>query len=349
MVAALADDLSEAQAERQLDARGLLVTPGLVDVHTHLYWGVSHYGIEPDPHCLARGVTTALDAGTAGAQTFPAFRRFIIEQAGTRILALLNVSAMGMIHAGVGELEDLRYADTDLTVRVAREHPGLVVGLKVRLGEPNVADNGLAALAKAREAADRLGGVPIMVHLSQTVVPLTEILARLERGDLVTHCYHGYEHGILDGRGGVVGAARDAAERGIIFDVGHGVGSFKWEVAEQAVSQGFLPGTISSDIHAYSAPGPAVDLVTTLSKFLHLRLSLDQVLERATGAAARAMGLAERLGTLRIGAEGDLTLLEVEDDDFPLTDCHGQTRVGHRRLAPRHVVKGGVERVLAPA
>ena len=289
-VATLAEDLSAAEAERRLDARGLLVTPGLLDIHTHLYWGVSHYGIEPDPHCLARGVTTAVDAGTSGAQTFPAFRRFIIQQSDTRVLALLNLSAMGMIYEGVGELQDLRYADVDFAVRVAREHPGLIVGLKVRMGEPIVGDQGVPALRLARQAADQLGGLPIMIHLSQTIVPLAEILAHLERGDLATHCYHGWEHGILDERGQFVPAARAAAERGVLFDVGHGMGSFKWEVARQGIAQGFLPGTISSDIHAHSVRFPAVDLVTTLSKLLHLGLSLEQVVARATSLAAAAVG-----------------------------------------------------------
>lgn len=342
LVAAVEDDLPADSAAEVLDAGGLLVTPGLIDVHTHVYYGVSHYGLEPDSTSLARGVTTVLDTGSAGAQTFPAFRRFIIDVAATRILALLNVSVMGMLYEQVGELLDLRYVDNALTLRIAREHLDVVVGLKLRMARRLVGENGPRALELSRQAADALGA-PLMVHIGDSEVSLDEILAALRSGDIVTHAYHGLPEGILDGQGRVKSAVREAAERGVRFDVGHGRGSFSWRVAERALAGGFLPGTISSDLHTHNIDGPVFDLVTTLSKFLHLGLSLDETISRCTSQAASILGrgLADRLGGLRPGQEGDVSLLELQEGRFDFVDSEGETRVARQRLVPRGVVRAG--------
>jgi dihydroorotase len=342
LVAAVADDIPASQATEVLDASGLLVTPGLIDVHTHVYYGVSHYGLEPDSTSLAKGVTTVLDTGSAGAQTFQAFRRFIIDVAATRVLALLNVSVMGMLYEQVGELLDLRYVDNALTLRVARDNPGVVVGLKLRMAERMVGPNGPRALELAREAADALGA-PLMIHIGDSLVSLETILDALRAGDIVTHAYHGLSEGILDQQGRIKPAVRAAAERGVRFDVGHGRGSFSWRVAEQALAEGFLPGTISSDLHTHNLDGPVFDLPTTLSKFLHLGLSLEETLSRCTNRAAPVLGagLADRIGSLRPGLEADVALFALEEGRFDLVDAHGETLVGQHKLVPRGVVRGG--------
>jgi dihydroorotase len=244
-------------------------------------------GVEADPNCLRRGVTTAVDAGSAGASTFPAFHRYIIEVAATRVVAMLNISTIGMARddggeEAIGELEELRWANVDRAIEVARAYAGAIVGIKVRLGPGQVGPDPAQcreALRRAQQAADAIGK-PTMVHIGATTVPLDEILGALKRGDIITHCYHGRDQGILDERGQVRPAVRQAVERGINFDVGHGAGSFNWGVARQALEQGLLPGTISSDIHTWNIAGPVYDLATTASKFLHLGVPLLEVLRR---------------------------------------------------------------------
>src|SRR5712691_11068394 len=213
-----------------VDVTGLIVTPGLIDLHTHLYHGVSHYGVDADTHCLRRGVTTAVDAGSAGAQTFQGLRRYVIERAETRILAFLNIAVGGMITSLVGELEDIRWASAAQAIASARANPDLIVGIKVRLGHQMVGNDPAPAMRLAMEAADALD-LPLMVHVIDMRPPISWLLPYLRRGDVVTHCYHGNEGGILDSAGNVLAGVRRARERGVLFDVGHGVGSFAYRVA----------------------------------------------------------------------------------------------------------------------
>ena len=220
----IADRLETLSSELVLDARGLVVVPGLIDLHVHVFWGVSHYGIDPDPHCLGRGVTTAVDAGSAGAYTFGALRRYIMDTARTRILAFLNVAGPGMISPSVGELRERGHLDADATQRTIAADRPLIRGIKVRLSREVVGANGQAALLAALRAAED-SGVPLMVHVGNTPFPLPRVLRELRPGDLVTHCYHGRRRGIVDGRGHLIEAARRAADRGVLFDVGHGRGS----------------------------------------------------------------------------------------------------------------------------
>ncbi|MEP7024025.1 MAG: amidohydrolase/deacetylase family metallohydrolase, partial [Actinomycetota bacterium] len=226
-----------------VDAAGLIVTAGLVDLHTHLYEGVSHYGVDPDTYCLRRGVTTAVDAGSAGAQTWPGFRRYVIERSQTKVLAFLNIAVEGMITNLVGELEDIRWASPEQAVARARANPDLIVGIKVRLGYQMAGPDPVPAMRLARQAADALE-LPLMVHVIDMRPPISWLLPYLTAGDVITHCYHGNEGGILDDDGRVFAEVRRARERGVLFDVGHGVGSFAYRVARAAIEQGFAPDTI---------------------------------------------------------------------------------------------------------
>src|SRR5262245_27225434 len=346
-IVAVASDLKPAPGEETLEARGLLVTPGLVDLHVHVFPGASHYGIEPDPHCLGTGTTTVVDAGSAGALTFGAFKKYVIEVAETRILPFLNISATGMLSPDVGELEDLRFVDKSKALQTIEAHRGLIRGVKVRLSRELVGNNARAALGIARETAEA-ARLPIMVHPGDTPIGLAEILGALRPGDVLTHCYHGREEGVLE-RERVRPEARRAVERGVIFDVGHGRGSFSFTTARHALAQGLSPGTISSDLHVYNVAGPVFDLATTMSKLLALGISLGEVVRMTTAAPARAIGGGDLIGTLRPGAAADVTLLRIESGSFTFTDSHGESMVGGDRLAPVRVVRGGVVRAAASA
>jgi dihydroorotase len=331
----------------ELDASGLIVVPGLVDLHTHLYRGVSHYGIDADAYCLDRGVTTAVDAGSSGAQTFPGLRSYIIERSRTRILAFLHIAVQGMITNLLGELEDLRWASVAQAVERARAHPDVIVGIKVRLGYQMVGDDPAPAMRLAREAADSLG-LPLMVHVIDMRPPISWLLPYLGRGDIVTHCFHGNEGGVLDADGTLFPEVWRARERGVRFDIGHGVGSFSYQVARSAIAQGFPPDTISSDLHAHNLFGPAYDQATTLSKLLHAGMELPDVIRATTVTPAEAARRQDRIGALVPGREADLTGFELRTGHWALPDAAGATEVVERLLVPRLVVRAGEVRRLDP-
>jgi dihydroorotase len=331
---------ARVEAERTIAVTGLLVVPGLVDLHTHVYRGVSHYGIDADDHCLWRGVTTAVDAGSAGAQTFPGLRELVIDRVKTRVVAFLHIAVQGMISSLVGELEDVRWAAPDQAVARAREHADVVVGVKVRLGYQMVGQDPGPALRAARWAADELG-LPLMVHVIDMPRPITWLLPSLGAGDIVTHCYHGNEGGILDARRRVFPEVFEARERGVVFDVGHGIGSFTWRVARAALAQGFPPTTISSDVHAYNVEGPVFDQPTTLSKLLALGMPLAEVVRATSSASASAIGREDRLGSLAPGREADVTVLELVSGSHRLTDGAHESVVAAEALVPRWVVRAG--------
>jgi dihydroorotase len=267
-IARLASDIPGADARHVLNAEGRIVTPGLIDVHTHVYDGVAPLGIPADPTCIAKGVTTALDAGSAGAHTFPGLRKYVINVVDTRVYALLNISVVGQSTLSDdnphGELLDLRYANPKLAVRTIEQNRDVILGVKIRLTRSIAGDHDLKALHLAREAADAVK-LPMMVHIGDTHSTLDDILAVLKKGDVVTHSYRGGDGGILDASGRVLASVRSAVARGVHLDVGHGAGSFSFDVAENALKQDLLPGTISSDVHQFNVNGPVFDLVTTLS------------------------------------------------------------------------------------
>ena len=347
-VAAVAERIDPASARQVVDCTGHIVAPGLIDLHVHVFPGVSHYGIDPDVHCIAKGVTTAMDAGSAGADTFPGFRKYVIEASATRLFASLNISSQGMLNADIGELQDIRFANVPRALQTIEANRDLILGVKVRLTRHSLVSEeaGIRPLHLAREAADA-AGLPIMVHPQDAWVDsLDDILAVMGKGDILTHCFHAMSCGILDENRRVRPAVWDAVERGVIFDVGHGAGSFDWAVAETALAQGFLPQTISSDLHIYNVDGPVYDLATTVSKFLHLGLSLDDALAKVTAIPAGVMGMADAIGTLKVGAWGDAVVLAVEEGSFPLIDSAGVTRSGRQMLTPRVVIRQG--QVYAP-
>jgi len=341
-------ELDVMAARQVLDASGMLVVPGLIDMHVHVHWGVSHYGIDADASCLAHGVTTAVDAGSAGAYTYPSLKRWIIDASQTELYAFLNIAYPGMIGDQIGELEDERNLDEALAIRVARAPE--ILGIKARMDRVG-AHRAPDILARAIGVAEAVGK-PVMVHIGSARrmnAPLDAVLELLRCGDIVTHMYHGKDGGLIDEGGRVRGSVQSARQRGVLFDVGHGAGSFSFAVAQAALEQGFVPDIISSDLHTYSLLSPVIDLPTTLSKFLCMGMSLSDVIARATAAPAACIGQASRLGHLMPGAEADISLLRLEEGDYIYTDSEGSTMRGNQRLRPAFTLKRGSLVGLGPA
>ena len=342
-VSAISDEIPTSDAREVLNAEGCFVTPGLIDLHVHVFYGVSHFGIEPDPTCLARGATTVVDAGSAGADTFPGFRKYVIDVSDTRILAQLNISSQGMLTQEIGELENPDYADIGKACQMIEQHRDIILGVKVRLTRESIVGERaqMLPLHSAREAADA-AGLPIMVHPQDAwCESIDDILAFMGERDILTHCFHDMECGILDETGKIRDAVHAAIERGVIFDVGHGAGSFSWDVVQKAMAQGVEPTTISSDLHVYNVNGPVYDLVNVVNKFLYLGMSLDDALAKVTSIPAETILMPGQVGTLAVDAWGDAVIFELREGEFPLIDARDQVRVGKQKLEPIAVVKGG--------
>jgi dihydroorotase len=343
-IARLAANIPETEARQVLDARGKIVTPGLIDIHVHVYDGVAPLGIPADPNCIAKGVTTVVDAGSAGAHTFPGLRKYVINVVDTRVYALLNISVVGQSTLSSdnphGELLDLRYANPKLAIRTIEQNRDVILGVKIRLTRNIAGDHDLEALKLAREAADAVR-LPLMVHIGGTRSPLAAILAMLKNGDVVTHSFRASPGGILDDRGRIFKEVRKAVSDGVHLDIGHGAGSFSFDTAEKALRQELLPGTISSDVHQFNVNGPVFDLATTLSKFLHLGLTLEQVIERATANPAHTFGFPKGLGMLREGSDADVAVFSLNEGRFEFTDSLGEKRTGAHKLVPVATVKSG--------
>ena len=342
-VAAVSDNIPISEAREVLDANGCFVTPGLIDLHVHVFYGVSHFGIEPDSTCLARGATTVVDAGSAGADTFPGFRKYVIDVSDTRILAQLNISSQGMLTQEIGELENPDYADVGKACRMIEAHRDIILGVKVRLTRESIvgARAGMLPLHRAREAADA-AGLPLMVHPQDAwCQSIDDILAVMGKRDILTHCFHDMPCGILDENGKIRDSVHAALERGVIFDVGHGAGSFSWDVVNKAMAQGVEPTTISSDLHVYNVDGPVYDLVNVVNKFLYLGMPLDDALAKVTSVPADTILMPGEVGTLAVGAWGDAVVFELREGAFELVDARGQSRTGTQKLEPIVVVKSG--------
>lgn len=340
-VAAIGDDLA-AGALVVEDAAGLVVTPGLIDLHTHVYWGGTSLGV--DPLVLARGgCTTVADTGSAGPGNYRGFLEHVIRPSPVRILAYLNVSFAGIYgfskRVMVGESGDLRLMAPLDAVEVAQAHRDTLVGIKVRVGFNASGNSGLVPLDIARQVAEQVG-MPMMVHIDVPPPTLPEVLARMRAGDILTHSFRPFPNTPATSDGKVHPAVAEARERGIIFDIGHGMGSFSFDTARVMLDNGFMPDCISSDVHALCIDGPAFDLATTMSKFVCLGMPLTEVIRAATERPAAALQRPD-LGTFKPGSAGDATLLALEEGRFTYRDSVNAELTGRLRLASRGVVIGG--------
>lgn len=338
-IAAVDRDIPAEAAFRVIDAIDQLVTPGLIDLHSHVYHSCTYWGVDADVVGSRTGVTTWLDVGSAGAMNLIGFREFIVKPSTVRIYALLNISSIGLTGSNY-ELANLNYCDTDLFKRMTDLNRDLVLGVKVRMGTPTVGEHGIEPLKRARRAADECE-LPLMVHIAERPPEAEEVLALMRPGDILTHCFTGLSMKIVDDEGRLFDFAKRAWDAGVIMDIGHGAGSFSFRTAEALLAAGRRPDVISTDIHQQSINGPMFDLPTCLSKFLAMGMPLPEVIRAATTRPAEVLGLAGEIGTLRPGALADIALFRLERGRFPFYDISGAMREGRELLRNTLTIVGG--------
>lgn len=341
-VVALEPQIAPERAQQTIDASAMLVVPGLVDLHAHVYPQGSALGLPADELVPYTATTTYVSAGDAGANNFSALKHFIIAQGRSRIFAFLHISNIGLAGFPVGETLNLDYADVDLAARTVAENRDLVLGVKVRVSKSVVGGNGLAPLQRAIAAAERAGGgAKVMCHIGDAPGELSALLDLLRPGDILTHSYSGAGNNVVQ-NGRLLEAALAAKRRGVVIDVGHGGGSFDYTVAVPAIEQGLTPNTISSDIHALSGNTPGKPyLPWVMSKFLNLGFSLEDVVAMATVNPARIIDRVDKLGTLQLGAPADVSILELVEQPVSFVDTRGNQRKGARWLKPVQTVRAG--------
>ncbi|CAN5632462.1 amidohydrolase/deacetylase family metallohydrolase [soil metagenome] len=338
-IAAVEPDIDPAQAATVFDATGEYVSPGLVDLHTHVYWGATYWGIEPDPVAARSGVTTWLDVGSAGAYSFPGFRRYVVEASKSKVFSLLNLSSIGLI-GPTWELANIDYCDIDLARTIVDANRDVIVGIKARIDSSTTRGTGIKPLALARELADAVE-LPLMTHIGVGPPTIEEVIPHLRPGDIVTHCFTGHSMKLLDDDGNLLPEIAALRNAGLVLDIGHGAGSFSFETAEKMLAQGIMPDVISTDIHQLAIQGPMFDMTTTLSKFLALGMSVSQVIECATSKPAAAIRRPE-LGTIRPGAAADIATFRIEHGDFTFQDIFMKERKHTQRLVNTLTVIDGV-------
>jgi dihydroorotase len=341
-IVAVAAKLDAKDALKAVDVQGLYVTPGLIDIHTHVYTGTgeraSYAGdlsLAPDGFTFRVGVTTVADAGCSGWRNFEDFKQRIIDRSRTRIYAFLNIVGNGMRGSRYeNELKDMEAAPS---IEMAKKYPGLIVGIKTA----HYAGPEWTPVENAVEAGTA-AGIPVMVDFGtdHPTRPLAELLAKkLRPGDIYTHCYSGLRHELLDD-GKLNPGMLEGRKRGVIFDVGHGGGSFTWRVAVPAIEQGFLPDSISTDLHTGSMNAGMKDMLNVMSKFLAMGMKVDDVIARSTWNPAREIHH-EELGNLSPGSPADVTVLRVETGNFGFTDMYGARQHGRQRFVAELTLRDG--------
>jgi dihydroorotase len=346
-VARMAPAVEVPEGCRAIDASGLLVTPGLVDCHVHAFrWG-HLISLDVDPVSSQSGVTTFVDGGSAGSLHFMAFRRFVIDDVRSNLYALLNVSATGQTVDGLKgvdawENDDLRFLHLDSAVETVEKNRDLIVGIKVRI---HTGLTSLLPMAAARELADAVG-LPLVVHVMKAPPAFRDLLPYLKAGDVVTHMYHPGPGCLVDRNGKVAPEYVEARQRGVLFDTGTARFHTCHPVARAAIAEGFLPDTISTDLCLTNYRHITIDMPTTLTKFMALGLSLEQVLRRATIEPAKSLPAERGHGQLAEGLPADIGLFAIETGEFVYEDFFGNALQAHRRLICRGTIKDG--RLLTP-
>jgi len=329
-----------------IDVKDQIVTPGLIDVHLHLMKGLGAFGADPDVFGVGSGVTTVVDAGSAGHSLLNVFRNYVTDNAKTRVLNYVNLSTLGGVTGpGYSILADPRLIDEDKIEKTVEANRDIIVGIKIMATGGALGAQGLKPLERARKLGDSLK-LPLLVHIGESwtkdtaPVHVGDVLKYLRPGDIVTHMFTVHPGGLLDGNGKLWPQVRDAKESGILMDVGHGLHNLNFDVARRVLDQGLRPDGVSTDGHRGNRAGPVYDLPTTMAKLMALGVSLNQVIEMATANAAKLLGRDGDLGTIRAGQPADISVLKLEEREWQAVDSQKGTIPAHHALVPRYAIRG---------
>ena len=344
-ISEVAPNIRPGPDTRVIKADGKIVTPGLIDLHTHVYHGVNQTGVDPDLAGVRAGVTTVVDAGSAGCYTFGGFPEHVAPKAKTRIICMLHISRTGLsFQPEISGRDDI---DFDETVSVIRANKPLIQGVKVRAVGPAVPTLGVEMVELAKRAANE-GGVRLMVHIGDRSIGESggptitrELLPTLEPGDIITHLFSGNAGRILDDGGKVLPEIMEAQERGVFFDTAHGRQNFSFDVAKAALDQGVRPRSISTDLTIPGRLNTVHSLAEMLSRFMALGFGLVDVIRMATSEPAKALDMDGEIGSLAVGRAADISVLEEHTGDWLFRDTDGGELRSDKALAPVLAVKAG--------
>ncbi len=329
-----------------IDVKDLIVTPGLIDVHLHLMKGLGAFGVDPDVFGIGSGVTTVVDAGSAGHSLLNVFRNYVTKNAKTRVLNYINLSTLGGVTGpGYSILADPRLIDEEKITAAVEANRDIIVGIKIMATGGALGSQGMKPLERARQLGDELK-IPLLIHIGESwtkgtePVAVGEVLKYLRPGDIVTHIFTGHPGGLLDADGKLWPQVRDAKESGVLMDVGHGLHNLNFDIARKVLDQGLEPDGVSTDGHRGNRAGPVYDLPTTMAKLMALGFSLDDVVEMATTNAARLLGRQNELGTLRVGQPAEISVLRLEDRDWTAVDSQKGTIPARHALVPVYAIRG---------
>ncbi len=316
----IGENLKKDENEEVLDIKGNIITAGFIDINTHVYHGETAIGIDPDKVGVELGVTSVIDAGTSGADTFEDFYNRIIKNSKTKVFAFLNIASLGL--KTLNELNDMSNIDFEKIKKIVEKYKGTIVGIKARASASVVGENGIAPIKKAKEIAKELG-IPIMVHIGNAPPKVEEVLNLLEKGDIVTHCYHNKENNLVKDIG-MLEEALEAKKRGVLFDIGHGNSSFSFDIGKKAIKDGFSPDFLSTDIYDKNIEEPVKSQINTLNKMLYLGLNLEECISKLTKEPAEKLSLGN-IGEIKIGFKADFTVFELIDEQIELIDSVNKT------------------------
>jgi len=331
-------NIATERALKVFSAKGRVVTPGFIDVHVHCFEGVS-FGINADRYCLSRGVTTVVDAGSAGYSTIVNFRKFIAVPSTTRILSLVDIGVVGTAMLQ-GQYMNLDWVNPKLTAKAAIDNRPVTVGIKIHDGRAITGQGDLECLKRAVEAAE-ISHLPLMAHIEDSYSPLPDTLKMLRRGDIYTHCFNNRTHNILDANGTIIPEAHEARSRGVLFDIAQGGSHLNFDVAEKCLQQNFPPDTISTDLTSAAVERRIFDLPTMVSKFMAIGVDIDKAVAMVTSNAARVFDYGAQIGTLSPGSEADISIFDLQDGKFEFEDSDGGKRTGRQMLVNKSVVRHG--------